>query len=526
MTTSSMEKSSTTSVESLGRELLQLSQRAVGSNLSVDTDILELALAFEKWTLPASTVFGVWIESFRLESHRIVEELKSGRSSAKAMESLLRALLQVHRAIEKEREKNQPAPKPAFEPPAAAIPAPPAAVAPVVEPPNEEKEIQAEYLKSLHQGLEFKIGQMDDLFELLGEMSLAQAEFMEAARPYLAASPTLSLDFSRLDQKSKSIREKVLALRAIPVEPLFQKVARQAKASSRQSGKALEVSFEGGEVELDQGLLEELEGLLQSLLENSLQHGIETPDERREKGKPPIAVFSLKASHLGGAFILEVSDDGRGLDFAALQSRAQALGWMGTGENLTAAQLSDFLFRPGFMEDGAEGFVQMAERVQKLKGSLRLQSVRGEGLKVILRLPKTLAQVEGVLIRVGRQRYLMPMTQVRKISLSDTQEYVTGRDGRKLLKTPDGAWPLIDLNEWFKEPATSQNRVALQVEAGRSRLCLLADEVMGKQQVLLKGLENASRPGVGGGAILSDGKVGFILDVQALMELPAGPSGA
>ena len=373
---------------------------------------------------------------------------------------------------------------------------------------------------------------MDDLFELLGEMALAQAEFMEAARPYLGASPSLSLDASRLDQKSKRIREKVLALRSIPVEPLFQKVARQAKALCslpKACGESpSEVSFEGGEVELDQGLLEELEGLLQSLLENSLKHGIEAPDERREKGKspPPREVLSQGQPFGRRLLFLEVSDDGRGLDFAALQSRAQALGWMGVGDNLTAAQLSDFLFRPGFMKDGAEGFAQMAERVQKLKGSVRLQSVMGEGLKVILRLPKTLAQVEGVLIRVGRQRYLMPMTQVRKISLSDTQEYEAGRDGQRLLKTPDGGWPLIDLNEWFKEPATTQNRVALQVEAGRSRLCLLADEVMGKQQVLLKGLDGVSRPGVGGGAILSDGKVGFILDVQALMGLPVGPSEA
>jgi two-component system chemotaxis sensor kinase CheA len=523
MTASSMEKIQTHSAEELRRTLLQLSQQALASNLSDETRVLELAQAFEKWTLPASTVFGLWMESFRLESHHIVDDLRSGKPAAKGMDNLLRSLLQVHRMIAKEKEspseiqaRIQASPEPL-----------PAALAPAGAPPElaekrEEEEIQTEYIKSLRQGLEFKIGQMDKLFEFLGEVAIAQAEFMEAARPYLAASATLPMEVSRLDKMAKQIRDRILALRSIPVEALFLKITRKAQTFSKRSGKSLNVLFEGGETEVDQGLLEELEALLELLLKNSMEHGIESPEERRTKGKAASGLFQLKATHLGGALVLEVSDDGRGLRLEELQARARELGWMKAQEQLTPAQLTDFLLRPGFISpssgEGAAGFAKMAERIQKLKGTLRVQSPEEGGLKVLLRLPKTLALIEGVLIRVGRKRYLLPMTQVRKISLSDTQEYETATGGEKRLKTPEGGWPVVDLNAWFEEPVTGQNRVALQVEAGRIRLCLLTDEVMGKQQVLLKGLDGglSATPGISGGAILGDGKIGLILDVEAL----------
>jgi two-component system chemotaxis sensor kinase CheA len=139
---------------------------------------------------------------------------------------------------------------------------------------------------------------------------------------------------------------------------------------------------------------------------------------------------------------------------------------------------------------------------------------------VILRLPKTSALIEGVLVRVGRKRYLLPMTQVRKISLTGVQEYEQGPNGSKLLRTPDGDYPVVDLNQWFGEAESGRGRVSLLVEAGRTRMCLLADEVMGKQQVMMKGLGDAlqSMPGISGGAILGDGKVGLILDVNALTQ--------
>ncbi len=523
MTASSIEKTQSHSVEELRRTLLQLSQRALASNLSDETGVLELAQAFEKWTLPASTVFGLWMESFRIESHHIVDDLRSGKSAAKGMDNLLRSLLQVHRMITQEKDRPSEIPAEAPTPPkplSAALPA--VTPADLTEAREQEKEIQAEYIKTLRQGLEFKIGQMDKLFEFLGEAAIAQAEFMEAARPYLAASATLPMEASRLDKMAKQIRDRILALRSIPVEPLFLKITRRAQALSARSGKPLNVLFEGGETEVDQGLLEELEGLLELLLKNSLEHGIESPEEREKSGKPPQGLFQLKASHLAGALVLEVSDDGRGLRLEELQTRARELGWMKAQEQLTPAQLTDFLLRPGFISpsshEGAAGFAEMAERIQKLKGSLRVQSPAEGGLKVLLRLPKTLALIEGVLIRVGRKRYLLPMTQVRKISLSDTQEYETGPGGEKRLKTPEGGWPVVDLNTWFEEPITGQNRVALQVEAGRIRLCLLTDEVMGKQQVLLKGLDEGfgATPGISGGAILGDGKIGLILDVEAL----------
>jgi two-component system chemotaxis sensor kinase CheA len=548
--------------EDLRLSLTHISQKAIGSNLNDLSQVLELAHVFEKWTHRASTVYGDWIEDYRIQAQQLVTDLQSGRPVAKCMENLLRSLLQLHRALDKEREQKaledtpaaegppppQRMPAPALAPVAApvmAAPAPPQAapmplifpttplggtpllaagpsVAQKIDPAVEAKQKYHEFLQKT---FENKVNHMENLLEALGELTLCQAQLSEDLHASaLSESAGLNSEAVRMEKITRQIRDLVLALRMVPVQALFEKVAVEARTLSQNMRKPVQVTTEGEETEIDQRLIEELEILMGHLLRNTLEHGLEALAERQAAGKNPEGSFKLKASHLGGAFVLEVEDDGRGILLSRIRARAQELSWLQAGEEPTPATLIDFLFKPGFAPLHAQGRVagleDMEQRVQKLKGSIRVQSQEGEGCRIILRLPKTLALIEGVLVRVGRKRYLLPMTQVRKISLTGVQEYEEGPNGTKLLRTPDGDYPVVDLNQWFGEAESGRGRVSLQVEAGRTRMCLLADEVMGKQQVMMKGLGDAlqSMPGVSGGAILGDGKVGLILDVNALTQ--------
>lgn len=551
--------------EDLRLSLTHISQKAISSDLNDLSQVLELAHVFENWTHRASTVYGVWIEDYRIQARQLVTDLQSGRPVPKCMENLLRSLLQLHRALDKEREQQRaeepetppPAPpsgtSPAYAPPPvvapppasiAALPEPkvpfsmpqvtpkPAAAPPVaaVEAPPVEKvdpaaEAKRKYHEFLQQTFENKVNHMESLLEALGELTLCQAQLADDLHASaLSESAGLNSEAVRMEKLTRQIRDLVLALRLVPVQALFEKVAEEARVLSKNMRKPVQITTEGEDTEIDQRLIEDLEILMGHLLRNTLEHGLESAAERQAAGKSPEGVFRMKAGHLGGAFVLEVEDDGRGILLSRIKSRAQELGWLKSGEEPAPAALIDFLFKPGFAPLHAQGRVagleDMEQRVQKLKGSIRVQSQEGEGCRMILRLPKTSALIEGVLVRVGRKRYLLPMTQVRKISLTGVQEYEEGPGGSKLLRTPDGDYPLVDLNQWFGEAESGRGRVSLQVEAGRTRMCLLADEVMGKQQVMMKGLGDAlqSMPGISGGAILGDGKVGLILDVNALTQ--------
>ena len=530
--------------EDLRLSLTHISQKAISSDLNDLSQVLELAHVFENWTHRAGAVYGVWIEDYRIQAQQLVTDLQSGRPVPKCMENLLRSLLQLHRALDKEREQQraeepeEPPPAPAaslatlpepavpFSMPQVTPKATPAADSALVLKVDPALEAKRKYHEFLQQTFENKVNHMESLLEALGELTLCQAQLADDLHAFglFPNPPGLTLEAVRMEKLTRQIRDLVLALRLVPVQALFEKVAEEARILSKNMRKSVQITTEGEETEIDQRLIEDLEILMGHLLRNTLEHGLEGAQERQAAGKSAEGVFKMKASHLGGAFVLEVEDDGRGILLSRIKSRAQELGWLKAGDEPTPAALIDFLFKPGFAPLHAQGRVagleDMEQRIQKLKGSIRVQSQEGEGCRMILRLPKTSALIEGVLVRVGRKRYLLPMTQVRKISLTGVQEYEEGPNGSKLLRTPDGDYPVVDLNQWFGEAESGRGRVSLQVEAGRTRMCLLADEVMGKQQVMMKGLGDAlqSMPGISGGAILGDGKVGLILDVNALTQ--------
>ncbi len=375
--------------------------------------------------------------------------------------------------------------------------------------------------------LRISVDKMDMLLEAVGELAICQSQVTEG----IAASGILGhlgSEASRLAKISRQLQEIVLSLRMVPVQPLFQRMSRLARDLSKKTGKPLRVELEGGETELDKRMTEELVDPLVHLLRNAVDHGIEGPENRRKAGKGAEARLSLKAAHQGGDFVLRVEDDGAGLPFEKLRQKGTAMGYLGQG-GASAERLTELIFMPGFstaervteVSGRGVGLDAVKRKVLSLKGSIQVESQEGRGTTFVIRIPLTMALIDGIVVRVGASRYILPSFHVRQfMAFRETQSHQVAQ-AREWMTTSVGQLPVVEISEWFGCGAEKGNHsVVVHVEVGDKEACLVVDEVVGKQQVVVKGLgaHLQGLPGVAGGAILGDGRVGFILDLNALVQ--------
>lgn len=376
--------------------------------------------------------------------------------------------------------------------------------------------------------LRIAVEKMDLLIETVGELAICQSQVTEG----IQAAQTLghlSAESNRLGKISRQLQEIVLALRMVPVQPLFQRMSRLARDLSQKTGKPLRVELEGGETELDKRMTEELVDPLVHLIRNAVDHGIEEPEARAKNGKPAEARLALRASHQGGDFLLRIEDDGAGLPLEKLRKKGVALGLLTEGEAPTLERLTELIFLPGFstaekiteVSGRGVGLDAVKRKIQALKGSIQVESREGQGTAFIFRIPLTMALIDGIVVRVSGCRYVLPSFHVRQfMALQGTEEHQVAGTGT-WLTTAFGHLPLLEMSEWFGlSPSKEGKPVVIHVNVGEKEACLLVDEVVGKQQVVVKGLGQHLQglPGVAGGAILGDGQVGFILDLAAMIQ--------
>jgi two-component system chemotaxis sensor kinase CheA len=383
--------------------------------------------------------------------------------------------------------------------------------------------------------IRISVEKMDILLEAVGELAICQSQ-VSGGIEATGATGHLASEASRLGKISRQLQEIVISLRMVPVHPLFLRMTRLARDLSRKTGKALQLDLEGGETEIDRRMVESLTEPLVHLIRNAVDHGLEEAGERLQAGKPTEARLKLSARHQGGDFVLELSDDGRGLNFGRLAHQARVLGFLAEGETPDREKLVALIFEPGFstaekiteVSGRGVGLDAVKRKIQSLKGSIVVESEAGKGTLFRLRIPLTLALMDGILVRVGNTRYVLPAFQVQGFLAQEaTEEHALGTGG-KWLATRQGHLPLIDLEENFGNRRDGKLRpVVVQVEAGGRGACLMVDEVLGKQQVVIKELGEGLHDlkGVSGGAILGDGRVGLIVDMEALIgRLAAGPA--
>ncbi len=375
---------------------------------------------------------------------------------------------------------------------------------------------------------------LDFLVDMAGEMVIAQS--MVRHHPELATlqSPAVLRSLAQLARITGDLQKTAMSMRMVPVTGLFQKMSRLVRDLARKTGKLAELEAIGGETELDRNVVEELADPLMHMVRNAADHGLETPEERRAAGKQPIGRIRLRASHQAGHIVIEIGDDGRGLIREKILAKARQTGLVEENVNLPDNDVFSFIFHPGFstaakvtdVSGRGVGMDVVKRQIQKLRGRIDIESVPGKGTSFFLRLPLTLAMIDGLVVGVGSERYVLPIFSVREVLRPTAEMVFTVENKQEMALVRNSLFPVVRLYLRFGVRPRSElatESLLIVAEAGGKSFCLMVDELIGKQEVVIKSLGETLKdiPGVAGAAILGDGRVGLILDLEGVFRVVA-----
>ncbi len=420
--------------------------------------------------------------------------------------------------------------------PAPASPAPPPVAAPVPAPaPAATAPSSAPRISSQAQmestTIRVAVNKVDQLINLVGELVITQAMLAQNSRGLDAAVyQQLLAGLADLDRNTRDLQESVMSIRMIPMSVVFSRFPRMLRDLAQKLGKKVDFVTHGEATELDKGLVEKITDPLTHLVRNSCDHGIEMPAERLAKGKPENGTIILSASHQGGSIVIEVRDDGKGLSREKILSKAHERG-LDVHDNMPDEEVWMLIFAPGFstadvitdISGRGVGLDVVKRNIAELNGTVEIESFEGQGMKVAVRLPLTLAIMDGMSVGVGDEVYILPLSSVVESFQVNRDDVSTVAQGAQLVKVRDEYMPVIALERTFQVPRDNQEKtstIMVVVEADGSRVALLVDELLGQHQVVVKNLESNYRkvPNVSGATILGDGKVALILDIGGLVR--------
>lgn len=339
-----------------------------------------------------------------------------------------------------------------------------------------------------------------------------------------------------LSRHTRNLQEAVLAIRMLPISNVFQRFPRVVHELAARLGKKVELKMFGEATELDRGLIEKISDPLTHLVRNAIDHGLETPEARLKAGKPPVGTVTLRASQRGGNIVIEVSDDGRGLDRERILAAAARRG-IPASPDAPDSELWQVVFEPGFstadsitdVSGRGVGMDVVKRNIQALSGAVDLSSVAGQGTRVTVSVPLTLAIMEAMTIAIGGETYVLPLASVVESLSVAADELHTLPGHGDTLRVRDEYLPVLHLAKLFppQKPRDQVAGIAVIVETDGSKAALLVDELVGQQQVVVKSLETNFRkvPGLSGATVMGDGSVALILDVAHLVRL-SGREGA
>jgi two-component system chemotaxis sensor kinase CheA len=413
--------------------------------------------------------------------------------------------------------------------PSATIPAPALAESSVPAPAGE-------------QSVKVSTDRLDRLVNAVGELAIAQAMVEQSvmAGGVAAASAGgtetgLGRDLAHLGKLCRELQDLAMSMRMVPIQGVFQKMARLARDLTRKSDKQIEFVATGGETELDRTLVEAVADPLVHMIRNAADHGIELPAARVAAGKPPAGRIDLRAYHQGGGVVVEVRDDGRGLAKAKILAKAVARGLVPAGQPMTDQETFALIFHPGLstadqvtdVSGRGVGMDVVKRNVERLRGRIEIASTEGAGTTFTVRLPLTLAVIDGLVAGVGADRFIIPLLGVEQSVRLAADQLSTLHGRGEMCLFRGSLLPVVRLGRLFGIPGAVEEAtdgIAVVVRDDRRRCCLLVDALLGRQQVVIKALGDAVGParGVAGGAILGDGRVSLIVDVPSLLDMAAG----
>lgn len=417
-------------------------------------------------------------------------------------------------------------------PVAAAAPAPVvASVEPVVAKAPPKVPAAAHAAQPEAATIRVAISKVDQLINLVGELVITQAMLAQNSRALdPAVYQQLLTGLADLDRNTRDLQESVMSIRMIPMSIVFSRFPRMLRDLAGKLGKKVDFVTQGEATELDKGLVEKITDPLTHLVRNSCDHGVEMPADRLAAGKSETGTITLSASHQGGSIVIEVRDDGRGLSREKILSKARERG-LDVSDSMSDADVWQLIFAPGFstaavvtdVSGRGVGMDVVKRNIAALNGTVEIESVEGYGMKVSVRLPLTLAIMDGMSVGVGDEVYILPLSSVVESFQVKAEAVSTVGQGSQLVKVRDEYMPVIELEKVFQVPRfdfEKSSDIMVVVEAEGSRVVLLVDELLGQQQVVVKNLESNYRkvPNVSGATILGDGKVALILDTGALVR--------
>jgi two-component system chemotaxis sensor kinase CheA len=380
---------------------------------------------------------------------------------------------------------------------------------------------------------------VDLLVNLVGELVITEAMLARnGALGEAAAEGRYSTNSGLADlaRHTRNLQEAVLAIRMLPISNVFSRFPRLAHELSARLGKRVELKLSGETTELDRGLIEKISDPLTHLVRNAIDHGLESPEARVAAGKSPVGTVTMRASQRGGSIVIEVTDDGRGLDRARIMAAAAARG-MPIAADAPDAEVWQVVFEAGFstadvitdVSGRGVGMDVVKRNIQALSGTIDLASTPGQGTRVTVSVPLTLAIMEAMTIAIAGETYVLPLAcVVESLSVSAQQLHALPGHG-DTLRVRDEYLPVLHLARLFppREPREGGGGIAVIIETDGAKAALLVDELVGQQQVVVKSLETNFRrvPGLAGATVMGDGSVALILDVAHLVRV-SGRDGA
>ncbi|MHB9098872.1 MAG: chemotaxis protein CheA, partial [Syntrophales bacterium] len=376
------------------------------------------------------------------------------------------------------------------------------------------------------------IRKLDDLIDMVGELVITHSMIQQNFAVQGKTDRNLMRNIVQLSNITSGLQQTSMSLRMVPIKQTFQRMSRLVRDLAKNSGKLVAIELAGEETEIDRNMVDEIYNPIVHMVRNSIDHGLERPEERIGFGKPEKGLLSLKAYHRGGCIVIEITDDGRGLNKEKILAKALQNGVIQSSEGLTEQEIYRLIFHAGLstaekvtdISGRGVGMDIVKHAVEKLRGKIDVESVQGQGTTIALRFPLTMAIIDGMIVKVGTERYILPMTAIRQVMRPGESSYTNIVGKGEVMNAMGQLFPLVRLYELFAIEPEQRNpweAIVVVVDGGDRSKCLLVDQILGKAEVVIKGLGEGLKElkGISGGAILGDGQIGLILDPEGLFEL-------
>ena len=377
---------------------------------------------------------------------------------------------------------------------------------------------------------------LDKLVNTIGELVIAESMVSQDNEILESASPRVSRNLSHLNKITRELQELGMSLRLMPVRPIFERMAKLVRDLSKKAGKKIEFAMSGEDTEVDKSIVEKISDPLTHMIRNSVDHGIEASGKDRIKtGKKEVGHIELRAFHKGSNIHIEVEDDGKGLDKEAILTKARERGMITNGDSMPDKEVFNLILAPGFstvkevtnISGRGVGMDVVNRNIKALRGKIEIESTPDKGSVFSMRLPLTLAIIDGIVVRVGKERYVIPTLSVVESLRPTARDIPTVLNKGEMISIRGQLLPLFRIYRLFDIDNASEDptqALVVVVENEEKQTGILVDDLIGHQQVVIKNLGDSlgDVTGISGGAIMADGRVGLILDVAGIMRLTTG----